>query len=199
MQVLRELLPFGQIWSPIIDSLINIITTVESESINRVSFYKDTVRFVEFIQGNANYDGVAVTGHSLGGGLSIITGAITGVPAIALSGPNAMLTRRSFEPKVTREQLDSKTFNIIPARDLVPMIDDVAQNYQSIRCQAGLIDFVDCHGAVRSLCEILYTCGNGNRPIPCECVTQYGYDEPEAIAGVSFADACAVPIANAAR
>lgn len=109
-----------------------------------------------------------------------------------------MLTRQAFDPKVSREELDSKTFNIIPERDLVPMIDDVAQNYQSIRCQAGITDFIECHGAGRSLCEILFTCGNSNRPIPCECVTLYGYDEPEAIGGVSFADACAGPIAAAA-
>ena len=120
------------------------------------------------------------------------------MPAVALSGPNAMLTRQSFDPKVSAEALDSKTFNIIPERDLVPMIDDVAQNYQSIRCEAGLVDFIECHGATRSLCEILYTCGNGDRPIPCECVTQFGYNEPEALGGVDFATACAEPIAAAA-
>ena len=49
-------------------------------------------------------------GHSLGGGLSIITGAQTGTPAVALSGPNAMLSRRSFDPRISIEDLDSKTF-----------------------------------------------------------------------------------------
>ena len=32
------------------------------------------------------------------------------VPAVALSGPNAMLSRRSFDPPITTEDLDSKTF-----------------------------------------------------------------------------------------
>jgi putative lipase involved disintegration of autophagic bodies len=72
--------------------------------------------FVDFLlqqTGKTNdyqYSGVAVTGHSLGGGLSIITGAQKGVPAVALSGPNAMLSRKSFDPVIQAEQLDKKTF-----------------------------------------------------------------------------------------
>jgi lipase ATG15 len=193
MQFLRELLPFGEIWTPIMDSLINIITSIESESIERVSFYKDTTRFVQFLQNQSDvYSGVAVTGHSLGGGLSIITGAIAGVPAVALSGPNAMLSRKSFDPQVSAEQLNSKTFNIIPERDVVPMIDDPAQNYQSIRCEADFADFIGCHDSTRSLCEILYTCGNDNRPIPCECHTLYNYPQPvqTAASNRTFAEAC---------
>jgi hypothetical protein len=40
----------------------------------------------------------------------MITGAQTGVPAVALSGPNAMLSRFSFSPPVSAEALNSKTF-----------------------------------------------------------------------------------------
>jgi len=144
MQVLRELLPVGSAWTPIIHKLIDAITFVESESLQKVSFYKDTTKFVEYVK-TLGYAGIAITGeskrtfhsfrksqhyrifsiilplslcvvvgwitgHSLGGGLSIITGAQTGVPAVALSGPNAMLSRQSFEPKITQEDLDSKTF-----------------------------------------------------------------------------------------
>jgi lipase ATG15 len=96
-------------WS-VIDQLIKAITKIESSSIESVSFYKDTTAFVNFLQNQTEYDGVGVTGHSLGGGLSIITGAQAGVPAVALSGPNAMLSRRSFDPPLTKEELDSKTF-----------------------------------------------------------------------------------------
>jgi putative lipase involved disintegration of autophagic bodies len=58
----------------------------------------------------AMYSGLGVVGHSLGGGLAIITGAQKGVPAVALSGPNAMLSRKSFDPPISREALDKKTF-----------------------------------------------------------------------------------------
>ena len=60
---------------------------------------------------------LALCGMSNGiiaGGLSIITGAQTDIPAVAVSGPNAMLSRLSFEPPLSVEALNSKTFNIIP-------------------------------------------------------------------------------------
>jgi lipase ATG15 len=69
MQVLRMILPFGTIWTPIMPYLINAITTVESASIAEVSFYQDTTAYANYIkQGVADgqYLGVSVTGHSLG-------------------------------------------------------------------------------------------------------------------------------------
>lgn len=68
--------------------------------------------------------------------------------------------------------------NIIPERDIVPMIDDVAQNWQGIRCLTDFSDFVGCHDSVRSLCEILFSCGSNTRPVFCACVTKYNYPEP---------------------
>jgi len=61
---------------------------------------------------------------------------------------------------------------------LVPKIDDVAQNFQSIRCEADFEDVIGCHSAARSLCEILFSCGSERRPIPCNCVTEFGYAVP---------------------
>jgi len=194
MQGLRELLPFGAIWTPAIDELIKITTKVESKSISRVSFYRDTTAFVKYLLDSVpqKYAGVVVTGHSLGGGLAMITGAQTNVSAIALSGPNAMLSRASFDPPITAEALNTRTFNIIPERDLVATIDQKAQNYQNIRCSSK--DVTACHDSTRSLCEILYACGTGNRPFLCECVTKYNYPEPKRKRGVdpniSFRQAC---------
>ena len=138
MQVHRALLPIGVIWnsstsffgpfgniyfallasqltnhspSTVIDELIKAITRLESKSIGEVSFYKDTTNFVKFIKGQPEtYSGVGITGHSLGGGLAIISGAQAKVPAVALSGPNAMLSRKSFDDPISIEDLDSKTF-----------------------------------------------------------------------------------------
>ncbi|GKZ00654.1 hypothetical protein MPSEU_001017600 [Mayamaea pseudoterrestris] len=195
MQVLREALPFGSIWTPIIPTLIKAITKLESGNIQKISFYKDTTAFVETLLElvPANFSGVAVTGHSLGGGLSIITGAQTGVPAVGLSAPNAMLSRKSFEPPITVQALNSKTFNIIPDRDVVPQIDDPAQNFQNINCNTATQDILACHDSTRSLCEIMFTCGTGPRPAICQCVTDYGYPEPRPYewANRTFAEACA--------
>jgi lipase ATG15 len=69
MQTLRLLLPVGEIWTPIIAQLIQVITKLESKSIDRVSFYKVTSQFVRFLKEQTTYLGVGITGHSLGGGL----------------------------------------------------------------------------------------------------------------------------------
>ena len=64
MQVLRELLPLGAIWTPIIDQLIDAITGLESTSLQSVSFYKDTTDFVEYVK-TLGYEGVVITGKHI--------------------------------------------------------------------------------------------------------------------------------------
>lgn len=146
---------------------------------------------MRFLQSQPNkYEGVAVTGHSLGGGLAIITGAMAGVPAVALSGPNAILTRKALKPQISVEALDSFTFNIVPDRDWIPRVDDLAQNFQQIRCRDERVGAFDCHDKTRSLCELLYVCGSGSRPVLCECHTQYGYPKPQALGARVFEDVC---------
>ena len=75
MQGLRELLPIGMVFTPVMKILIRMISKLESESIDRVSFYRDTTAFVKYIQegvNNGTYAGVGITGHSLGGGLTLM-------------------------------------------------------------------------------------------------------------------------------
>ena len=124
----------------------------------------------------------------------MITGVQTRIAAISLSGPNAMLYRKSFDPPITVDALDSKTFNIvIPERDVVPMLDDRAQNFQFIRCETDLSDVVGCHDSTRSLCEIMFTCGSGDRPVLCECVRMFNYPLPlpkDPDSNVTFAEVC---------
>ena len=120
----------------------------------------------------------------------MISGAQTEVPSVAISGPNNLISKRTFEPQITREALDEFTFNVIPDRDIVPRIDDLAENYQRIRCRAAPPYVMDCHHAGRSLCEILFTCGSEGRPIPCYCVSKYGFDPPSGKNGENFSDVC---------
>ena len=131
----------------------------------------------------------------------MITGAQAGIPAIGkwivsnvcpgplfdltsqklsgLSGPNALISGRSFSPPVTAEQLNKYTFNIMPNRDIVAMLDDPADQIQRLVCRSDLQASFGCHLAERSLCEIMYTCGSKNRPYLCECYTRYDYPKPE--------------------
>jgi len=196
-QMLRELLPFGQAWNPIIPYLVKVITRIESRAIDKVSFYKDTRQFVEQIKKETDeglYKGVAIIGHSLGGGLAIINGAQENVKSFALSGVNAMLTRKSLEPPVSVENLDKFTFNVIPERDLVPKLDGHSKNIQEIRCSADKSDIAACHDAQRSICEIMYSCGSGPRPVLCECYARFGYPPPIPQNGldpsIQFKDVC---------
>ena len=134
--MLRSILPFGAIFTNIFDEMVKAISWMESDSIRRVSFYIQTTAFVRSLQQSGAYSALQVTGHSLGGGLAIITGAQTGIPAVALSGPNAMISRKSFDPPVSVDALNTKTFNIIPARDPIARFDDKAQLFQNIQCRA---------------------------------------------------------------
>ena len=191
-QALRFLLPMGEIWDPLLHRVDNVISWLESATINRVAFYRQTTEFTNFLKTDPAYSNLQVTGHSLGGGLAIITGAQTGVAAVALSGPNAMISRLTFSPPLTTTALDTKTFNIIPDRDVVPRIDDVAKLHQNIRCTAPTGDFIGCHDGRRSLCEILHSCGTQNRPALCECVTLFNYPPPVPKSGTTrtFNQAC---------
>jgi lipase ATG15 len=182
--------PVPSLFRPFLLELVFIMNGLQSKTVERVSFYRVTTGFAEELKQNSTYDSVQVTGHSLGGGLAIITGAQAKIPAIALSGPNALISGRSFDPPVTREQLNRYTFNIIPNRDVVPLLDDKADQFQFIRCNAAKNDFVGCHTTTRSLCEIMTTCGSGNRPAFCECVTEFGFDPPTNDGDEDFATLC---------
>ncbi len=114
----------------------------------------------------------------LGGGLALITGAQSDVAAVGLSAPNAMLSRETFDPPLTEEQLNTHTLNIVPVGDLIPKLDDKANLFQNIECRADANDIFGCHSSTRSLCEIMYTCGSAGRPVVCNCTADYDYPEP---------------------
>jgi len=176
-QGLRTLLPIGSAWTPILHKVVDYVTALEGDNLEKVSFYKETTKFVNFLKGT-HYEVIQVTGHSLGGGLALITGPQTNSSAIGVSAPNAMLSRDTFDPPLTKNQLNSMTFNIVPNRDIIPMLDDKANLYQKIECRAPGNDFPGCHSIVRSLCEIMVTCGSDGTPVICECSKEYGYPEP---------------------
>lgn len=43
----------------------------------------------------------------------MITGAQAEIPAVGVSGPNALISGRSFDPPVAAEQMNQYTFNIV--------------------------------------------------------------------------------------
>mmetsp|Transcript_60050 Transcript_60050/g.178048 ORF Transcript_60050/g.178048 Transcript_60050/m.178048 type:complete len:1051 (-) Transcript_60050:224-3376(-) len=196
-QLVRAFIPLGWIWTPIFDELVYVVNSVESANLKRVAYYKTTTQFINDVlsgeYGGGKYHTLRVTGASLGGGLAIITGAQTGAYTVAISGLNAMLSRQTFDPPVTKEQLDTRVFNVIPDRDPIAHIDDRAQLFQETQCRAPKNDFWGCHSMWRSVCELAYQCGSEGRPILCWCVTKYGYPKPEPTENSTMAweEACA--------
>ena len=77
--------------------------------------------------------------------------------------------------------------------DIFPKVGDQL-SVQKIKCRAGFKDpLFSCHLPARSLCEILYSCGNIGRPVHCECVSEFGYPEPNSVDGsnnAGFASSC---------
>lgn len=192
-QAVRSIVPLGEVWNPILETLVGIIGLLQDASLRKVAFYTSTSGFVNWLRDEKKlFPKLRVTGHSLGGGLAMITGAQTHTPAIGLSGPNTIITRKTLTPPVTLDELNSYTFNIMPDRDPVAVIDDPAKNVQKIACTAASNNFVDCHTSTRSLCEIQYTCGSGPRPTLCDCAVQFGYPTPEAVGDRTFEEACGV-------
>ena len=185
------MLPFGSIFTPIIAQLLKAISWVESESLDRVALYRQTTSFVEALKATGNYTTIHITGHSLGGGITLITAAQTAIPAIAVSGPNCLLSRLTFKPPLAEDAINRHLFNIVPDHDLVARIDDLGDLYQRIQCRGKKNDIWACHNSVRSLCEIIYQCGTMNRPALCDCATKYGYPPANQTAGnSSFTDLC---------
>jgi len=178
-QVLRWLIPMGDVFTPVLHRVVRMVNELESDSIEKVSFYRATVGFVRWLKRERGSEyKVQVTGHSLGGGVAMITGAIAKVPSVGISGPNSMLSRDSFSEPVSVYDLNTLTFNVVPKHDIIPMVDDKARLYQNINCTAAANDFAGCHDIQRTICEIQTTCGSDTRAVLCECYFDYDYAAP---------------------
>lgn len=191
-QVVRAVLPLAFLWTPVLDLLVAAISALQSEALKFVSYYKETTAFVQFLQQSNTTGSVTITGHSLGGGLAIISAAQTGVPGVAISGPNAMLSRRTFDPRLSVDALNRYTFNVIPENDPIAMIDDVALLYQNIKCYAPQNRIFACHLIERTICELMVTCGSSGRPPICMCVTDLSYPKPIQRGNRTFEEACGI-------
>lgn len=178
MQLLRTLLPFGDIWNELLPRLIYYMNVLESSPSSRSAYYTDVINLVRGLQEEKPKSLIVVTGHSLGGGVAVIAGARLRVPAIAFSGPNAMLSRLKFQLSV--DDLNKYPLNVIPQRDPFPMTDDTGLITERIMCRASVTEgSVACHEISRTACELQYTCGSQKRPPIKACNVSFGYPSAE--------------------
>jgi lipase ATG15 len=177
LQLVRWLLPFGTAWDGTLPHLVKMMSFLETAPSSEVSYVTDLSRFVAALKLKNPKAHVAITGHSLGGGLAIIVGARQRVPAVAFSGPNAVLSRLKF--RISRDDLDAFAVNIIPRGDPVPLIDEQALLTEFIQCRTprGAMPGT-CHFITRTLCELQFICGSGNRPPLKDCQDKFDYPAP---------------------
>eukprot|EP00808_Paulinella_micropora_P015715 g42193.t1 len=160
MQLLRWLIPFGSLWNPALPDLAWYTSFFNMNSTVTPHYYDVVTLYVQTLQGVlSDTASIVLTGHSLGGGLSIIAGARRQLPVVAFSGPNALISQKIFG--VSSSVLDTAILNFKPHTDPVPMVDDPGILTQSINCFAfGLA----CHSLTRTTCELQAHCGSNGRP-----------------------------------
>lgn len=120
---------------------------------------------------------------------AIITGAKTQVNTVAVSGVNALISRETFNPPISENDINSHTLNIIPDGDIIPRVDDAGNLVQNIRCPHPFSPSM-CHSAEQTLCELAFTCGSFGRSVFCQCTSIYGYPEPIQNGTKTWAEAC---------
>lgn len=177
MQVLRAILPFGYSLNSMFPSLITYMSLNNAIPTDHLSYATDVNNFVRGLKNTFPNSSIVITGHSLGGGVSAIAGASNQIPAITFSAPNARLSHELFG--ITLENIDLYNYNIIPERDIFPRADDPPIGFENIKCRSNVNKGpIPCHSIARTSCEIMYTCGSGNRPPFQSCSTDYGYSKP---------------------
>ena len=109
---------------------------------------------------------LAVTGHSLGAGISTIVGATVGILSIAFSPPGFVRSRFKFETVVNGSILRPKisnaaqySVNVLPMRDVVPLADTHFGLIQNTICNYH--DPLTCHSIELTSCDLLQRCGDG--------------------------------------
>lgn len=84
-QVFQFFLPAGEIFNPILDGILKAMVWVESDMLIDIALYSQTTQLVEYIRSRPEFDGpVRIAGHSLGGGISLITVCFPLYPSIPM-------------------------------------------------------------------------------------------------------------------
>ena len=127
--------------------LVAFIGFIQTEQLEEVSYYKVTTAFANRFK--ETYNNMQVTGASLGGGLAIITGAQARVPAVAISGLGAELSRNTLKPPVSMDDIHKYVFNFIPDRDYIARIGGRPRQSQEAECTASYSNLFGCHSMWR--------------------------------------------------
>ena len=164
-----------------------------------LDFHRNIIRYIHCVHSQLpNGWHIAVTGHSLGGGLATIAGATLDIHSIAFSPPGFVKSRGKFDDPVLvdddsnfrdgdgdgdgRRKTDrnsprrprlvraaGKALSLIPTRDLVTKADSHFGLTQDLLCMQD--NPLLCHQLERTVCDLLRRCGddhNGQRFSSCQ-------------------------------
>jgi hypothetical protein len=98
-----------------------------------------------------------VTGHSLGGGMAALVGSLAQVPAVSFSGPGLKYNRFRFGIS-NQETIEHHVTTIKPDYDVVPMVDFLLGNTQTVTCPYK--SPIACHMIFVTLNSLQHYCGD---------------------------------------
>lgn len=167
LQDLKLFMPaaFLQIAQTVGPSLFNPRSTVDvlrlTMTESRIAQFMDLLEYTRSIVNQSRAQGgvTYITGHSLGGGLGAIVGALTEIPAITFSAPGLMATSATLDPQPSASQMRHFGVNVVPANDIVPRVDEQTSATLNMDCNSE--DPLTCHMIGTTMCEILFACGDG--------------------------------------
>jgi len=134
-------------------------------------YYTQIAHYISTLQGRK----IVLTGHSLGGGLARIAGALQRVPSISFSPPGLGQSFRKFQAALLKlEDIDSsqhksvlhpdlfhETVSVVPENDPITKIDTQVGNIQYIMCKSSNLAIMNaCHMLEGTICELISHCGD---------------------------------------
>ena len=146
---------------------MNLLTHFFEVENVELDFHEAVVKYAFKTRSNLkNGWNLAITGHSLGGGISTIVGATLGIHSIAFSPPGMTASRYKFQTNVRGTMMRPLTdysvghsINFVPLRDIVPKTDGHFGLVQDTICKDK--NPMKCHSIELMVCDLLRRCGDG--------------------------------------
>ncbi|CAM9261345.1 unnamed protein product [Ascophyllum nodosum] len=162
-EVLSMVFPTIRIWP---DSTSSAVIEYLHETLQLFGLHQQAHYYrplLEYVRSIKDRD-VVLTGHSLGGGLARIVGALEKATSICFSPPGIAQSYRKFSvgaESLDRALLHQMSVSVIPEHDFVPMIDTQVGLIQLISCStSGQALQMSCHMLEGTICDIVRHCGD---------------------------------------
>ena len=151
--------PFSSLWPYSLTSrLIEYSADLKRMLIPDIYQFSYLTRLREYV-GQRRRDGaeLVLTGHSLGGGLAKLIGAIYRMKVVTFSSPGILWANNIQPPEASIGELTLISQTVAANSDPIPRVDRLEGCVQYIDCDAG---YLGCHSLDHTICELLKMCGD---------------------------------------